>query len=91
MDDVIDDIINMESGFNDEGMCCSETPLLMQRTVSNYISIILYIIYTIQYIIYAIYNIIYLLSFYLFLSHCVNLLLLIAQSPTYLRMDDPKI
>ncbi|XP_077194570.1 transcription factor EC isoform X2 [Paroedura picta] len=35
MDDVIDDIINMESSFNDEGMCCSETPLLMQRTLSS--------------------------------------------------------
>nr|XP_056702834.1 transcription factor EC [Euleptes europaea] len=35
MDDVIDDIINMESSFNDEGMSCSETPLLMQRTLSG--------------------------------------------------------
>ncbi|KAF7246512.1 Transcription factor EC [Varanus komodoensis] len=36
MEEVIDDIINMESRFNDEGIGCSETPLLMQRTVSNY-------------------------------------------------------
>ncbi|XP_048356720.1 transcription factor EC isoform X2 [Sphaerodactylus townsendi] len=35
MDDVIDDIINMESSFNDEGMGCSETSLLMQRTLSG--------------------------------------------------------
>ncbi|XP_044278861.1 LOW QUALITY PROTEIN: transcription factor EC [Varanus komodoensis] len=33
MEEVIDDIINMESRFNDEGIGCSETPLLMQRTV----------------------------------------------------------
>uniref|UniRef100_A0A8D2L9Z8 Transcription factor EC n=1 Tax=Varanus komodoensis TaxID=61221 RepID=A0A8D2L9Z8_VARKO len=38
MEEVIDDIINMESRFNDEGIGCSETPLLMQRTVSNYFS-----------------------------------------------------
>lgn len=34
MEEVIEDIINMESSFNDEGIGCSETPLLMQRTVS---------------------------------------------------------
>ncbi|NXF17386.1 TFEC factor, partial [Rhodinocichla rosea] len=34
MEEVIEDIINMESNFNDEGIGCSETPLLMQRTVS---------------------------------------------------------
>lgn len=34
MEEVIEDIINMESSFNDEGTGCSETPLLMQRTVS---------------------------------------------------------
>ncbi|XP_056337878.1 transcription factor EC-like [Oenanthe melanoleuca] len=32
MEEVIEDIINMESNFNDEGIGCSETPLLMQRT-----------------------------------------------------------
>ncbi|XP_010075417.1 PREDICTED: transcription factor EC-like, partial [Pterocles gutturalis] len=32
MEEVIEDIINMESSFNDEGIGCSETPLLMQRT-----------------------------------------------------------
>ncbi|XP_042322378.1 transcription factor EC isoform X2 [Sceloporus undulatus] len=35
MEDVIDDIINMESSFNDEGISCSEAPLLMQRTLSS--------------------------------------------------------
>ncbi|XP_019370087.1 PREDICTED: transcription factor EC isoform X1 [Gavialis gangeticus] len=35
MEEVIDDIINMESRFNDEGIGCSEAPLLMQRTLSN--------------------------------------------------------
>ncbi|KAJ7329708.1 hypothetical protein JRQ81_015882 [Phrynocephalus forsythii] len=35
MEDVIDDIINMESSFNDEGIGCSEAPLLMQRTLSS--------------------------------------------------------
>ncbi|XP_060633662.2 transcription factor EC isoform X1 [Anolis sagrei] len=35
MEDVIDDIINMESNFNDEGISCSEAPLLMQRTLSS--------------------------------------------------------
>lgn len=34
MEEVIEDIINMESSFNDDGIGCSETPLLMQRTVS---------------------------------------------------------
>lgn len=34
MEEVIEDIINMESSFNDEGIGCSEIPLLMQRTVS---------------------------------------------------------
>ncbi|NWI26899.1 TFEC factor, partial [Sula dactylatra] len=37
MEEVIEDIINMESSFNDEGIGCSETPLLMQRTVSIFI------------------------------------------------------
>ncbi|NXH04147.1 TFEC factor, partial [Loxia leucoptera] len=37
MEEVIEDIINMESNFNDEGIGCSETPLLMQRTVSIFI------------------------------------------------------
>ncbi|EMP25606.1 Transcription factor EC [Chelonia mydas] len=32
MEEVIDDIINMESSFNDEGIGCSEATLLMQRT-----------------------------------------------------------
>lgn len=36
MEEVIDDIINMESNFNDEGISCSETPLLMPRVVSNW-------------------------------------------------------
>ncbi|OWK51776.1 Transcription factor EC [Lonchura striata] len=35
MEEVIEDIINMESNFNDEGIGCSETPLLMQRTLSS--------------------------------------------------------
>ncbi|KAM9277348.1 LOW QUALITY PROTEIN: transcription factor EC [Cariama cristata] len=35
MEEVIEDIINMESSFNDEGIGCSETPLLMQRTLSG--------------------------------------------------------
>ncbi|KAF4800253.1 Transcription factor EC [Turdus rufiventris] len=35
MEEVIEDIINMESNFNDEGIACSETPLLMQRTLSS--------------------------------------------------------
>uniref|UniRef100_A0A8C8RL42 Transcription factor EC n=1 Tax=Pelusios castaneus TaxID=367368 RepID=A0A8C8RL42_9SAUR len=35
MEDVIDDIINMESNFNDEGIHCSEASLLMQRTLSS--------------------------------------------------------
>ncbi|XP_074840198.1 transcription factor EC [Carettochelys insculpta] len=35
MEDVIDDIINMESSFNDEGIGCSEATLLMQRTLSS--------------------------------------------------------
>uniref|UniRef100_A0A8B9G2R4 Transcription factor EC n=1 Tax=Amazona collaria TaxID=241587 RepID=A0A8B9G2R4_9PSIT len=35
MEEVIEDIINMESSFNDEGIGCSETPLLMQRTLSS--------------------------------------------------------
>uniref|UniRef100_A0A8D0LB84 Transcription factor EC n=1 Tax=Sphenodon punctatus TaxID=8508 RepID=A0A8D0LB84_SPHPU len=35
MEEVIDDIINMESSFNDEGIGCSEVPLLMQRTLSS--------------------------------------------------------
>ncbi|XP_062990904.1 transcription factor EC [Elgaria multicarinata webbii] len=35
MEEVIDDIINMESSFNDEGIGCSEAPLLMQRTLSS--------------------------------------------------------
>ncbi|KAK2537068.1 Tfec [Columba guinea] len=35
MEEVIEDIINMESSFNDEGIGCSETPLLMQRTVED--------------------------------------------------------
>ncbi|CAM2098411.1 unnamed protein product [Caretta caretta] len=32
MEEVIDDIINMESSFNDEGIGCSEATLLLQRT-----------------------------------------------------------
>ncbi|XP_053107514.1 transcription factor EC [Hemicordylus capensis] len=35
MEEVIDDIINMESSFNDEGIGCTEAPLLMQRTLSS--------------------------------------------------------
>uniref|UniRef100_A0A8C3SL83 Transcription factor EC n=1 Tax=Chelydra serpentina TaxID=8475 RepID=A0A8C3SL83_CHESE len=35
MEGVIDDIINMESSFNDEGIGCSEATLLMQRTLSS--------------------------------------------------------
>ncbi|XP_066489527.1 transcription factor EC [Tiliqua scincoides] len=35
MEDVIDDIINMESSFNDEGIGCTEASLLMQRTLSS--------------------------------------------------------
>ncbi|XP_067420340.1 transcription factor EC isoform X2 [Emydura macquarii macquarii] len=35
MEEVIDDIINMESSFNDERIGCSEASLLMQRTLSN--------------------------------------------------------
>ncbi|KAM9170675.1 transcription factor EC isoform 2-T4 [Pangshura tecta] len=35
MEEVIDDIINMESSFNDEGIGCSEATLLMQRTLSS--------------------------------------------------------
>ncbi|NXH12278.1 TFEC factor, partial [Bucco capensis] len=35
MEEVIEDIINMESSFTDEGIGCSETPLLMQRTLSS--------------------------------------------------------
>ncbi|KAL7982672.1 hypothetical protein Chor_010270 [Crotalus horridus] len=35
MEEVIDDIINMESNFNDEGISCSETPLLMPRVLSS--------------------------------------------------------
>nr|XP_028602626.1 transcription factor EC isoform X2 [Podarcis muralis] len=35
MEDVIDDIINMESSFKDEGIGCSETPLLLQSTLSS--------------------------------------------------------
>ncbi|KAJ6654084.1 hypothetical protein lerEdw1_007448, partial [Lerista edwardsae] len=35
MEEVIDDIINMESSFNDEGIGCTEASLLMQRTVSD--------------------------------------------------------
>ncbi|KAJ7419948.1 Transcription factor EC [Willisornis vidua] len=34
MEEVIEDIINMESNFSDEAIGCSETPLLMQRTSS---------------------------------------------------------
>lgn len=41
MEEVIEDIINMESNFNDEGIACSETPLLMQRTVSILLNFIL--------------------------------------------------
>lgn len=41
MEEVIEDIINMESNFNDEGIGCSETPLLMQRTVSILLKFIL--------------------------------------------------
>lgn len=45
MEEVIEDIINMESSFNDEGIGCSETPLLMQRTVSiSWNSILMFII-----------------------------------------------
>ncbi|XP_063165415.1 transcription factor EC [Candoia aspera] len=35
MEEVIDDIINMESNFNDEGISRSETPLLMPRVLSS--------------------------------------------------------
>ncbi|XP_032077547.1 transcription factor EC [Thamnophis elegans] len=35
MEDVIDDIINMESNFNDEGISPIETPLLMPRVLSS--------------------------------------------------------
>lgn len=44
MEEVIEDIINMESNFNDEGIGCSETPLLMQRTVSILLNFILLLI-----------------------------------------------
>lgn len=44
MEEVIEDIINMESNFNDEGIGCSETPLLMQRTVSILLNFILFFI-----------------------------------------------
>ncbi|XP_058047139.1 transcription factor EC isoform X3 [Ahaetulla prasina] len=35
MEEVIDDIINMESNFNDEGISRIETPLLMPRVLSS--------------------------------------------------------
>ncbi|XP_074049963.1 transcription factor EC isoform X3 [Macrotis lagotis] len=35
MDDVFENIINMESSFNDKGTDCPEAPLLMQRTLSG--------------------------------------------------------
>uniref|UniRef100_A0A8C5SDY5 Transcription factor EC n=1 Tax=Laticauda laticaudata TaxID=8630 RepID=A0A8C5SDY5_LATLA len=39
MEEVIDDIINMESNFNDEGICRIETPLLMSRLSSSILDI----------------------------------------------------
>uniref|UniRef100_A0A8D0BUL9 Transcription factor EC n=1 Tax=Salvator merianae TaxID=96440 RepID=A0A8D0BUL9_SALMN len=39
MAEVIDDIINMESSFNDEGTGCSEASLLLQRNVSSILDI----------------------------------------------------
>uniref|UniRef100_A0A8C6XBM8 Transcription factor EC n=1 Tax=Naja naja TaxID=35670 RepID=A0A8C6XBM8_NAJNA len=39
MEEVIDDIINMESNFNDEGICRIETPLLMPRLSSSILDI----------------------------------------------------
>ncbi|XP_061493828.1 transcription factor EC isoform X2 [Rhineura floridana] len=35
MEEVIDDIINMKSSFNDEGIGCLEAPLHLQRTLSS--------------------------------------------------------
>ena len=34
MDEVIDDLISLESGFNDGGLDCMESNLLMQNNVS---------------------------------------------------------
>ena len=37
MDEVIDDLISLESGFNDDGLDCMESNLMMQSNVSiNY-------------------------------------------------------
>lgn len=39
MDEVIDDLISLESGFNDGGLDCMESNIIMQNNVSmNYIS-----------------------------------------------------
>lgn len=34
MDEVIDDLISLESGFNDGGLDCMESNLMMQNNVS---------------------------------------------------------
>ena len=34
MDEVIDDLISLESGFNDGGLDCMESNLIMQNNVS---------------------------------------------------------
>lgn len=39
MDEVIDDLISLESGFNDGGLDCMESNIIMQNNVSmNYIN-----------------------------------------------------
>lgn len=39
MDEVIDDLISLESGFNDGGLDCMEPNIIMQNNVSmNYIN-----------------------------------------------------
>lgn len=40
MDEVIDDLISLESGFNDGGLDCMEPNIIMQNNVSmNYIKL----------------------------------------------------
>lgn len=34
MDDVIDDIISLETSFNDDGVTCTESTMLMPNNVS---------------------------------------------------------
>ena len=53
MDEVIDDLISLESGFNDDGLDCMESNLMMQSNVSimiHYNNNIM--IYSIHYILY---------------------------------------